>query len=83
VIHFFILGLKPPQNMTNNQSNPKNRKSKKVVLNEHWEKIHPHAAGLDIGAREIFVCVPSDRDCQAVRLFGTKTPDLEALAYQF
>jgi hypothetical protein len=66
--------------MNNKHSNPKNRKSKKVALNEHWEKINPHAAGINIGAREIFVCVPADRDSEPVRWFGTKTPDLEALA---
>jgi transposase len=66
--------------MKNKHSNPKIRKSKKVALNEQWEKINPNAAGIDIGAREIFVCVPSDRDCEPVRRFGTKTADLEALA---
>jgi transposase len=66
--------------MKNRPSNPKNKKPKKITLNEHWEKIHPNAAGIDIGARELFVCVPADRDSQAVRRFGTKTPDLEQMA---
>ena len=46
-------------------------------------KLHQHnaaAAGLDIGAEEIWACVPSDRDGQLVRAFGTFTPDLHALA---
>jgi transposase len=38
------------------------------------------AAGLDIGAAEIWACVPADRDTQPVRVFGTFTPDLHALA---
>ncbi len=38
------------------------------------------AAGLDIGATEIWACVPTDRDPQPVRAFGTFTPDLQALA---
>ncbi len=38
------------------------------------------AAGLDIGATEIWACVPPDRDAQPVRAFGTFTPDLHALA---
>jgi hypothetical protein len=42
--------------------------------------INPNAAGLDIGAREIWACVPADRDPRPVRAFGTFTPDLEALA---
>lgn len=40
----------------------------------------PDAAGLDIGASEIWVCVPADRATPAVRCFATFTPDLEALA---
>ena len=45
-------------------------------LREH----HPAAAGLDIGAEEIWACVPTERDVQPVRAFGTFTPDLQALA---
>lgn len=66
--------------MTTQYSNPKKKKSKRIALDESWEKINPNAAGIDIGAREIFVCVPSDRDKEWVRRFGTKTPDLEAMA---
>jgi len=40
--------------------------------------IHPHAAGIDIGATEIYVAVPPDRDPQSVRCFATFTPDLRA-----
>src|SRR6266508_3435286 len=42
--------------------------------------VHPNAAGLDIGADEIYACVPSDRDTQKVRAFATFTVDLHALA---
>jgi len=35
---------------------------------------------LDIGAEEIYVCVPGDRDEQVVRVFPTFTVDLNALA---
>jgi len=41
---------------------------------------NPAAAGLDIGAEEIWACVPADRDAHPVRAFGTFTPDLHALA---
>jgi transposase len=75
----FALGLEP-SNMKNKHANPKNKKPKKVVLDESWEKINLNAAGIDIGARELFVGVPSDRDQEPVRRFGTKTPDLEDLA---
>jgi len=43
-------------------------------------QINPNAAGLDIGAEEIYVCVPAERDAQFVRAFGTFTRDLYALA---
>lgn len=66
--------------MKNIHTHPKNQKFKKIALDESWEKINPNAAGIDIGARELFVCVPSDRADQSVRRFGTKTPDLEELA---
>ncbi len=41
--------------------------------------VNPHAAGLDIGSDEMWACVPTDRDPQPVRQFGTFTPDLRAL----
>ena len=43
-------------------------------------RIQPHAAGADIGAHEIVVCVPGPDDTQIVRTFGTYTADLHALA---
>jgi transposase len=42
--------------------------------------INPNAAGIDIGATQIFVAVPPDRDAESVRCFGTFTADLEKLA---
>ena len=42
--------------------------------------IHPDAAGIDIGATQIYVAVSPDRDTQPVRHFDTFTEDLEALA---
>ena len=46
---------------------------------EEVADVHPNAAGLDIGAREIWVCVPAERDTPSVRVFGTFTPDLRRL----
>jgi transposase len=40
----------------------------------------PNAAGIDIGAREIFVAVPADRDSHPVRSCGTFTEDLNTMA---
>jgi transposase len=38
------------------------------------------AAGIDIGSREHYVCVPADRDDQPIRHFSTFTEDLHQLA---
>ncbi len=42
--------------------------------------MHPDAAGVDIGAEEIFVAVPAERDADPVRSFGTFTRDLYELS---
>ena len=42
--------------------------------------VNPHAAGADIGAHEIFVCIPGPDQTQIVRAFGTYTADLHVLA---
>jgi transposase len=44
------------------------------------KQINLNAAGLDIGAEEIWVCVPAGRDNESVRVFPTFTVDLHALA---
>lgn len=44
------------------------------------KQLNLNAAGLDIGAEEIYACVPVDRDEQPVRAFATFTADLYALA---
>lgn len=41
--------------------------------------MYPNAAGMDLGAEEIVVAVPPDRDPVSVRAFSTFTPDLDAL----
>jgi transposase len=42
--------------------------------------IEPNAAGIDIGATQVFVAVPADRDAEPVRCFETFTAELEKLA---
>jgi transposase len=54
------------------------RKQRKRL--EDFEIVHPNAAGLDIGAAEIYGCVPPNRVGETVRHFGTCTPDLKRLA---
>src|SRR5262245_18872536 len=44
------------------------------------EQINLNAGGVDIGADEIWVCVPADRDREAVRKFASFTVDLHNLA---
>lgn len=41
--------------------------------------LHPHAAGIDLGAREIYVAAPPGSDPRPVRAFPTFTEDLHAL----
>ena len=54
----------------------KDRKTDNAVL----PVMRPDAAGIDIGATEIFVAVPADRAAENVRSFPTFTQDLYALA---
>lgn len=42
--------------------------------------VEPNAAGIDVGARQMYVAIPPDRDQEPVRVFSTFTQDLEALA---
>jgi transposase len=42
--------------------------------------IEPNAAGIDVGATEIYVAVAAERDAQPVRCFATFTQDLQAMA---
>jgi transposase len=42
--------------------------------------LNPNAAGMDIGADEIYAAVPADRDGQPVQCFGTFTSELGRLS---
>jgi transposase len=55
------------------------RKRKGMCL-EDRPLLEANAAGIDIGAREIYVAVPPDRDEHPVRVFSTFTEDLETMA---
>ncbi len=52
----------------------------KIVKLNALEQINHNAAGLDIGAAEIYACVPEGRDTESVKVFKTFTVDLYALA---
>jgi transposase len=58
----------------------KRNKNSKTTKNSALPVMRPHAAGIDIGATEIFVAVPADRAAENVRSFPTFTQDLFALA---
>jgi transposase len=60
-------------------SKGKQNKKKLVNLNS-LEQINLNAAGLDIGAEEIWGCVPENRTKENVHQFGTFTRDLHNIA---
>jgi transposase len=62
------------------RTSPSKKRKPKISIDQRWEIINPHAAGIDIGAREHWVCVPPGAAPDPVRPFGTFTADLEALA---
>jgi transposase len=61
-------------------SRAKKRKSKAARGTSELPVLRPNAAGVDIGATEIFVAVPPDRDPEPVQAFPTFTEDLHRLA---
>ena len=58
----------------------KRRRRQKGMCLEDRPVLEPNAAGVDVGAREMFVAVPPGRDENPVRVFATFTEDLEQLA---
>jgi hypothetical protein len=64
--------------MPKNKIKPKPNQPKGPSL-ETLDVVHPNAAAVDIGSREIWVSLPPDREGETVRCFGTFTPDLESL----
>src|SRR6202165_4496569 len=63
------------------QTGDRRRKQRrKGMCLEDRPVLESNAGGIDIGAREIFVAVPPDRDQDPVRVFETFTEDLERMA---
>ncbi len=67
---------------TTGETGPKIAKSKRAGQRKAAENpvFQPNAAGIDIGAREIYVAVPADRDDHPVRKCETFTGDLHQMA---
>jgi transposase len=65
--------------MAEEHAMPRRRKCKPVALSP-VPALKPNAAGVDIGAAEIYIAVPPDRDTQPVRRFATFTEDLRVAA---
>ncbi|WP_373124528.1 IS110 family transposase [Bacteroides uniformis] len=59
---------------------PKKASSEKTSTGKKLKVVNPNAAGIDIAATEMQVCVPDDRDTNCNRCFGCFTQDLEAIA---
>ena len=58
------------------------RKKKAVQIPklESLKQINPNAAGVDVGASELYVCVPEGRTPKPVRVFQTFTCELQEIA---
>ncbi len=66
--------------LQSSKTKPTWRKRNKGMCLEDRPVLEPNAAGIDVGAREMFVAVPPGRDEHPVRVFATFTEDLERLA---
>ena len=73
---------KPHQPPSTADSGPKAAKSKRASQRKQAELpvFQLNAAGIDIGAREIYVAVPADRDDHPIRKGETFTGDLHQMA---
>jgi transposase len=56
------------------------KKDAKADATEGLPPLNLHAAGIELGSAEHYVAVPSDRDAEPVRKFGSFTADLHRMA---
>jgi len=80
-------GSDPDEETARNRASGRTLGYKEATMGKRGEKrerrsaiLEPDAAGIDIGAEEMYVAVPPDRDEQATRRFSSFTCDLYALA---
>ena len=62
------------------QTDTEARRKTRGLCQQDRPVVEPNAAGIDVGAREMYVAIPPDRDSEPVRVFKTFTADLERLA---
>jgi len=80
------MSQKTPKSQDKSKKSKKPNRSKKAKgkpqppLPEHLRQINLHAAGIDLGATEHWVCVPEGSAERQVRSFPTHTHGLERLA---
>ena len=55
-------------------------RKRKITTQTQMPVMRADAAGIDIGATELYVAVPGDRDPEPVRCFPSFTQDLHRLA---
>jgi hypothetical protein len=70
---------KQGENLQPPKAKSKRRRRNKGMCLEDRPVLEPNAAGIDVGAREMFVAVPPGRDENPVRVFATFSEDLERL----
>jgi transposase len=74
------MSIPQEDHLQSSKTKPKRRKRNKGMCLEDRPVLEPNAAGIDVGAREMFVAVPPGRDEHPVQVFATFTEDLERLA---
>jgi transposase len=74
------MNIPQEDHLQSSQAKPKRRRRNKGMCLEDRPVLEPNAAGIDVGAREMFVAVPPGRDEHPVQVFATFTEDLERLA---
>lgn len=74
-----VEGQNPRPGRKAGQKHSHRRRRKRAEVQDR-PVLEPNAAGIDIGAREMYVAVPPDRDEHPVRVYDTFTVDLHQLA---
>jgi transposase len=74
------MNIPQEDHLQSSKAKPKRRKRNKGMCLEDRPVLESNAAGIDVGAREMFVAVPPERDEHPVQVFATFTEDLERLA---